>query len=367
MPPFALSAVVRKAWELGRNRLETLPDRTTMVTPGARYAPRASDGVLVLQNGPNPSTDYYLRPRLEGLDVPVVFADLRDPPRRCTLLASSAALTVIFCRYASGPWLDALEAAGGRLARAAYFMDDDLPAMIAAPDLPLAYRRRLARGFGAHAGRLSGLVSEVWVSTEVLARRYAASRPQVLAPLPDEDPPEPSAASSSRVVYHSTGVHGPERQFVVEVARRLAAAGSSAAFEITGDAAVRRACAGLANVEIVPQRSWPAYQQRQRGASAAIALAPLHASPINEARAPVKVFEAARLGAAGLYADGPPYRGFVRPDQDGLLLPMQVDAWAAAIADLLAQPQRRLALAAAAYARLIRLRRDGASLPPLAA
>ena len=79
------------------------------------------------------------------------------------------------------------------------------------------------------------------------------------------------------------------------------------------------------------------------------------------------MFEAARLGAAGLYADGAPYRGFVRPDQDGLLLPMEVDAWAGAIADLLAQPQRRLALAEAARARLIRLRRDGGTLPPLAA
>ncbi len=286
MPPFALSAVVRKAWELGRNRLDSPPDRPAMVTPGARYAPRGGDGVLVLQNGPNPSTDYYLRPRLEGLGVPVVFADLQDPPRRCRLMASSTSLTVIFCRYASGPWLDALEAAGGRLARVAYFMDDDVPAMIAAPDLPLGYRRRLARGFGAHVRRLSGLASEVWVSSDVLAQRYADSRPQVLTPLPDEDPPEPSAAPSSRVVYHSTGVHGPERQFVVEVARRLAAAGSPAAFEITGDAAVRRACVGLANVAVVPQTSWPAFQQRQRGASAAIALAPLHASPINEARAP---------------------------------------------------------------------------------
>ena len=338
-----------------------------MITPAARYEQRASDGVLVLQNGPNPSTDYYLRPRLDGLAVPVAYVDLNSAPGRCPLLAAGRSLTVIFCRYASGPWLTALEAAPQHLARVAYFMDDDLPAMIAAPELPWAYRRRLARAFGAHARRLSGLVGEVWVSTPVLASRYAASRPRVVAPLPDEDPPEPSTGASSRVVYHSTGVHGPERRFVVEVARRLAAAGSPATFEITGDGAIRRACAGLANVDVVPQAAWPRYRERQRGVSAAIALAPLYPSPVNEARAPVKAFEAARLGAAGLYADGAPYRDFVGHGEDGLLLPMEVEAWARAIDDLLARPERRLGLAAAARARLVQLRRDGGALPSPAA
>jgi len=365
MPPLGLSAVVRKV--LGRKTFDPAAGTPAMVAPLAHYRSRPHDSVLVLQNGPNPSTDYYLRPRLEGVQTPVAFADLGMAPGRCELLGGARSLMVVFCRYASVPWLEALEAAQDRLARVAFFMDDDLPGMIAAPDLPQAYRRRLWSRFGEHALRISDLASEVWVSTPTLAQRYADSRPRVLTPLPDEDPPAPSADAPPRVVYHSTGVHGPERRFVVEVARRLADAGRPVVFEITGDADVRRACAGLANVRVVPQLPWPKYLQRQRLAAAAISLAPLYTSAINEGRAPVKAFEAARLGAAGLYADTAPYRGFVRPDEDGQMLPMDVEAWARAIAELLDRPQRRLALATAARMRMIQLRRDGGPLPPPAA
>jgi hypothetical protein len=88
---------------------------------------------------------------------------------------------------------------------------------------------------------------------------------------------------------------------------------------------------------------------------------------VNAARAPVKAFDAARLGAAGLYADTPPFRGFVRDGQDGLLLPMEPAAWASAIRGLAADPARRLALATAARARLAALRRDPSPLPAAAA
>jgi hypothetical protein len=77
----------------------------------------------------------------------------------------------------------------------------------------------------------------------------------------------------------------------------------------------------------------------------------------------VKAFDAARLGAAALYADAPAYRGFVREGVDGLLLPMRAEAWAAAVAALLADPARRLALATAAQARLAALWRHPGPLP----
>ncbi len=114
---------------------------------------------------------------------------------------------------------------------------------------------------------------------------------------------------------------------------------------------------------MVPQRSWPDYLKAQNGRRAAISLAPLFASPLNDARAPVKAFDAARLGAAGLFADAPAYRGAVRDGEDGLLLPMQPDAWAEAIAALLADPERRLRLARMARDRIVRLIASDAGFP----
>ena len=364
MPPLGLSAGVRKARELGRRTLSLAFAAPRMVNPQAHYDPLACDGILVLQRGENASTDYYLRPRLEDAGAPVCIADLDSSPEDCPLLApgGAQALMVIFCRYGAESWLGALRAVRERLSRVVFFMDDDLPAMIADADLPRAVRGKAALHFGAHVPALSGLISEIWVSTPVLAERYADVRPAVLTPLPEADPPAPAPDPPRKAVYHGTDVHPRERLFVLEVARRLAAADID--FELTGGPALARAASGLPRVCVVAQLAWPQYLRAQTGATAAISLAPLLASELNGARAPVKAFDAARLGAAGLFADAEPYRSFVRHGEDGLLLPMEAGAWAEAIAALMADPQRRLGLAAAARARLVELRRSGRAFPP---
>ncbi len=336
-----------------------------MVKIEANYAQRRHDGILVLQRGENASTDYYIRGRLTEADIPVQIADLETSPDDCSLLqgADAQALLVIICRYASTPWLEALQRRRGRLARVAFFLDDDLPAMISDTRLPHTVRSKVALHYGEHVDQLGVLASELWVSSAVLAQRYSDLDPALLEPLPEGEPPEPAGPSERRIVYHGTDVHGPERRFVIEVARLLAKSGCDAPVELTGDTALKRACAGLANVTVVPQLAWPAYRRSQLDARAAISLAPLTASVVNDARAPVKAFDAARIGATGLFADAPPYRAFVRPGVDGLLLPMSPEAWASAISELLADPHRRIQLAEAARRRQLEMLESRPSLP----
>ncbi len=365
MPPLGLSAGVRKARELGRRTLSLAFASPRMVNPQAHYDLLACDGILVLQRGENASTDYYLRPRLDAARATVCIADLGSSPQDCPLLAQGGAqaLMVILCRYGAESWLGALRAARERLSRVIFFMDDDLPAMMGDATLPRAVRGKVALHFGAHVDALSELASEAWVSTPVLAERYADAHPAVLTPLPEADPPAPTPDPPRKAVYHGTDVHPRERLFVLEIARRLA--GLDIGFELAGGPGLARAACELPEVSVVPQLAWPQYLRRQTGERAAISLAPLLASELNAARAPVKVFDAARLGAAGLFADVAPYRGFVRHGEDGLLLPMEPGAWADAIASLMADPERRLRLATSARARLIELRRDGRAFPPL--
>ncbi len=364
MPPLGLSAGMRKARDLGGRTLSLAFARPRMIVPAARYPARPHDAILVLQRGENASTDYYLTPRLEGAE-PSEVADIQSSPSRSRLLCtdSSRALFVILCRYVTPAWLNALEAVRDRLARGAFFMDDDLPGMMRDVSLPLAARGKVARYFGDHVERLEGLVSEVWVSTTVLAERYPEAHPAVIGPLPEADPPEPSLSPPRRVVYHGADVHGRERRFVAEVAGQLAALSPDAEVEIAGDSALRKALRARENITVTPQTPWRQYLDRQSGRQAAVSLAPLEPSAVNLARASVKVFDAARLGAAGIYADAEPYRRFVRHGVDGLLLPMDPTAWAEAIAGLLTQPERRLELARAARARLLDLRRGVHSFP----
>ena len=369
MAAMGFSAGLRKAGELARRRLSLAVATPRMVIPKASYPSRGHDGVLILQRGVNASTDYYLRPRLQGA-APFEILDLQSPPSRSLLLSSSGgeALLVIICRYASAPWLEALEKARHRLSRVAFFMDDDLPAMMADPSLPMADRGKVARHFADHVEALGALSGEVWVSTQVLAERYAAARPIIVEPLPEADPPEPAAGPIQRVVYHGAGPHRGERRFVLEVARRLQKIAPEAIVEIAGDAAFRSSCRREANVSVTPLLPWPDYLARARRERAAVSLAPLEPTVVNAARSPIKAFDAARLGAAGIFADAPPFRGFIRDGVDGLIAPMDADAWAGLIADLLAQPERRRDLALAARARLtgLRARRQSFPEPPAA-
>ena len=339
--------------------------RPRMVLPQGHYDRRAVDGILVLQRGENASTDYYLRPRLAAAEVPTEVVDLESDPASSVLLGQGSlrSLMVVFCRYASAEWLRALEDARGRLTRVAFFMDDDLPAMMRAREIPAAARGKVALHFGAQVDRLSAICSEVWVSTDVLAERYEVARSRVLGPLPEAEPPEASAETPRLVVYHGTDVHDRERRFVLEVAREVARQAPDVAFEITGGAALAGAAAGLPNVRVTPQLDWRVYLAAQSRRRAAISLAPLFPSPLNDARAPVKAFDAARLGAVGLYADAPAYRHFIGDGEDGRLLAMEPAVWASAIVELALDPARRLSMARTARERLIGMIRAEARFP----
>jgi glycosyltransferase involved in cell wall biosynthesis len=260
-------------------------------------------------------------------------------------------VAVVICRYINRPWIEALRQARQRLSRIVYFVDDDLAAMLDDPSLPWKARGKVALGFERHREALEALVDEVWVSTPTLSVRFPGGA-QVAPPVPCDPPADPLERPPNRVVYHGTDVHGPERLFVLQIARVFQTVRPQVRFEITGDARLQKLSAGLANVDVVSQTSWPDYLETQRGRSAAVLLAPMRNSLTNASRANVKRFDAARLGACGVYADVEPYSGTVRNDIDGLLIPMEVSVWVSAISRLFENPDLRLRLARAARVRI---------------
>jgi hypothetical protein len=79
---------------------------------------------------------------------------------------------------------------------------------------------------------------------------------------------------------------------------------------------------------------WENYLTFTASQPADIGLAPLLPGAFNAARGAVKFYDYARMGAAGIYTDVEPYRGFVRNGVDGLLLPNEPQRWIDAIAAL---------------------------------
>lgn len=336
------------------------------------FAPRLRGGrpwngrVVVVELGRNPSTDFYLRPRLEASEAhEVIYCALESDRPSPSLLTDGT--VVIVCRYVNATWLETLRQARERLASLVYFMDDDLPAVAGDPTLPLAFRHRVARYFDRMKGRLADLCDGVWVSTPELARRYPEAGAAVVPPIPiamDRDVPPPAGGT---VFYHATLTRAPEVRWLLPVVDRLCRCRPRVTFELIAGALVGLPFRWRPGVQVRTYMPWTAYQAELTGSGRAVGLAPLGSSPFNDARATTKYFDITRAGAVGIYADRGACAEFVRHGEDGLLVGNDVDAWAEAIAELVRDPERLRSMAANARARCAEVTRTRLEETSLAA
>lgn len=260
---------------------------------------------------------------------------------------------VIIVRYVDAASLGALEKAKSSLAGVAYLLDDDLAAAIGDRYLPLHYRLYMMHFWARYARRIGVLASELWVSSDVLARRYAAAgnvhridpAPERFA-LPNARLPNEKAGVS--VFYHGQKTHRADRQWLRDVMAPVLDECSSCSFEIVGDSQAGRYYAGLRRVTVLPPMQWPEYRRRSQTTRLDIGLAPLVSTPFNTARSWIKYLDIARFGAVGIFAAGEPYESVVQDGYNGLLRPPDSKlAWSEALIDLLRDSTLRRRLTAA--------------------
>ena len=331
-----------------------------MIRPMASYAGKPIRDILVLEHGRNPTTDIYLRPRLKKLgNPPVRYADIRNAARSDEVHEGTF---VIICRYMSSAWLRKLRNSRRQLAGVAYLADDDMPAALRDGTLPLRYRAKLFRYYGRHVAALSAIVSQLWLSTPDLAKKYKDCGPTVVSPV---FVPAFDEAPMVRIAYHATAAHLAELRWLVGVVAAVQERCPNTLFEIFGDRAVRRLFLDVPRVVVLHPMSWPDYLAYASSCRCDIGLAPLLPSDTNAGRAPVKFFDMARIGAAGIFSDVPPYAGFVHDGVDGVLVRNESPAWSEEIARLVSSPTRRQQLAAAALERCMRALGNPSQLPGL--
>ena len=299
----------------------------------------------MVNDGPNPSFDYYLSPRLRGAGPDVIMADLRKAARLTDSALSDALL--VFCRYSSSAWLD--KAQRTRPAVCALFLDDDYEALVEDGATPARFRRRLRRHGLSQWPQLSGLLDRLWVSTPVLAGRFADCCPVVLGPLADEADlrlREPGDARPPRFGFHATAVHVGEHGWLAPIAAQVLQAVPGLRFEVVASKAAARHWRGTPGVEVVAQRPWPEYRDAVgRGPPVDLMLAPLLPGRANAARAPVKRIDAARAGAGLIVSDAALYGVTAEEARLGMCLPLDPQLWVAALIALAGDPTRCLRLA----------------------
>jgi hypothetical protein len=364
--------------------------------------------IYIVEEGPNPSTDYFVLPLVTRTHATVLRCSWDQLPAADDLHGAS----VIFIRYVTAEWRALIEQTRHSLARLIYFMDDDLFDWKAAQGLTWRYRFKLLKRATWQRKWLLKMQSELWVSTPWLQQKYASLKPCLVRPTPlspanycnklpnhadsssveirqfDEflaknckvseydahdanlsasthssspAPLTPLSQSHSTnrgeatdqtedcvVFYHGTGSHQAEIEWLLPVIEQVLAVNNNIRFEIIGNAKTQNFYGHLKRVTVIPQMKWPAYQDFIKQPGRHIGLAPMLDHPFNQARSYTKFFDIHRTGAAGIYAEKGPWQAFIEPGKQGVLVPMQVASWVSAILDLAAaQAQRARILRAA--------------------
>lgn len=300
----------------------------------------ASIRSFVVQQTENPSTDFFIRPFVNGDASDVLFHTFADIPESTELEGA----TVIFVRYVPPAWKALLKRHPAQ--RVVFFMDDDLFDWRAFRGMPWHYQRKLFRLAWRHQRWLREVSAELWVSSPWLAQRYAGWNPSVLEPQnPHGDAAEFIDPAMKTIFYHGSASHRGELEWLVPVVEQVLGARDDVCFEVIGDRKVRDRFAHLPGVQVVHPMSWPAYKAFIQRPGRTIGLAPLLDTPFNAARAPTKFFDITAAGAVGIYADSPVYGRLVEHGKNGLLLPMDSpQVWVEAVLDLLDDCEKRRAL-----------------------
>jgi hypothetical protein len=292
---------------------------------------------LVLQQGPNPSTDYYIRPRAEASGCPVVYRHLDlDVPTSADLRPGTR---VVVVRYLNPAWAEALRRHQSQLAGIVYFMDDELLDAQVWQGLPPAYRQKLQRYCGRMHRALAELATEYWGSTAPLCERHADRGMQLMPPLPlAEDagrvPIAPVPGEPVQIFYHGTAVHIDEMRWLRPVIAEVLSACPLAHFEVIGDHEVNRLFRDLPRTRVLHPMSWPNYLSHCRAMRGHIGLAPLLLGVFNAGRSCTKVFDIQRAAARGVFSDLAPYGPDGVQASEGKCWPMLQDAWVQALCEL---------------------------------
>lgn len=308
---------------------------------------------LVLQQSDNPSTDYYIRPRLQESGLPVSYKNIdKDLPHFGDLAPGTG---VVIVRYLNSRWVSALRTHRSQLSQVAYFMDDDLLRPKHWVGLPRAYVKKLNKYCAAFIPDILTLSSEYWFSTEELRQRYSFKTAQVISPRPlvgDAHGPSLLHPLGERgpiqMFYHGSATHQAEMEWLFPIIGALLKKCPDLHFELIGNHTINQKFRHLPRTRILHPLSWHNYISHCHTLHGHIGLAPILPSPFNGGRSHSKIYDIARCGAVGIYSTPSPYVDAIAHGEDGLLLKNDPDLWVETIHELVNDRARLNALRATA-------------------
>lgn len=308
--------------------------------PGGRYHSAWSGRLLVLSPGDIPTVDFYVRSRVErSPDVSAIYRDSRFFDAVEAVLEEGTFVVIV--RHAGAAWLRCLADQASQLSGVAYLMDDDIPAAWRCRDVPLDYGIWTSGRYLLALRGLSRVCDRIWVSTEALARRYAACQPRVVPPLSFDSGQGASPEGTHRWGYHGTRIHGRELRWLLPIVEAVQRRVADAEFEVFGGQQVARMLAQIPRVRVVAPLPWQGYLAHCRSSALAVGVAPMLPGHFNAARSYTKAFDIVRCGAVGVFSARAPYFPALA-SSGAVLLPDEPDLWAEEIERLLLSDMERM-------------------------
>ena len=228
---------------------------------------------------------------------------------------------VILVRYVTPELKKLIDTHRHKLRELVYFFDDDIPDTVASEGLAKQYRDKLYRYGAKYFGWLVKTNATLWVSTPYLQDKYRDHQPVLLYPQQ-----LPTPANRCRVFYHATASHADEIAWLLPVIREVLQQAPHVDFEIVGDVTTLGLYRKLPRTTVVYPMSWQAYQHFVAWPGRHIGLAPFLPSAFNAARSYTKLFDIERSGARGILADTGPWAKLPQA-QAHTLLPMEPERW----------------------------------------
>ncbi|HMV20325.1 MAG TPA: hypothetical protein PKL28_03185 [Rhodocyclaceae bacterium] len=293
----------------------------------------------MLAFGHIPSCDYYFGASEGGSGGPQ--PEHQDLSRvRIEDIKFDSTCEIVIVRYLPRKHLHRLAEIRKSVASIKYFLDDDLPAAIRARELPFRYALKTSWRYARSRPILAQICDGIWVSTPVLAARYAYANP-VVRPPSGLGEIGSASTSGSAYFYHGTWAHRWEIEWLVPVVAEVQRKLSGVWFEIIGTDRVKELFHGIPRVRVVHPMPWADYLDYTRRTRFEVGLVPCLDTRFNQARSHVKYLDCSRMGAVGIFSDVPAYSGVVKNGINGVLLTNSRSQWVEAIIELLGSPDRR--------------------------
>ncbi|WP_444932171.1 glycosyltransferase family 1 protein [Microbulbifer sp. SSSA002] len=277
------------------------------------------DRWLIIEEGRNPSTDYFILPFLQKLGVSWERAGFNDYP----LYENIKNTKFIFVRYIPRKWQSLIDKNGAKIPEVYFFIDDDLFDWQAFLTMPIRYQTKIIRYSWSKQSWLKSIGAKLLVSTPYLQGKYTDWNPELL----HAKSLKIERDNSLSIFYHGSASHLDDIRWLKPIVSEVLKQNSRLTFEVIGGSGVNRLFNDIPRVQVLHPMKWPTYISLLKKPGRSIGLAPLLDKPFNRARSHTKFFDITQSGAVGIYAAGDIYGRIVRHLENGLLLPMKPSLW----------------------------------------